>query len=99
MIFLVPPSQLLCQPVPLGATLTVLQRSTSCVGRYTVTQADLNSGAALVNAQDYPPLPLTPTMRQAHQRRQQLLARADVAAGRFVEESAAEHLARLDKMA
>jgi tetratricopeptide (TPR) repeat protein len=37
-------------------------------------------GTALVNAQRYLPLPMTPIMQQAHQRKLRVLARADVAA-------------------
>lgn len=38
-----------CDPVALGATLTVAARFTLCTGRYTVSQSDINAGTALRN--------------------------------------------------
>lgn len=42
-------STLSCAPVAVGGTLTVASPQTNCTGRYTVTQADLNSGRNIVN--------------------------------------------------
>ncbi len=38
-----------CNPIPIGATLTVAQRTTTCTGTYTTTQADINAGQPLLN--------------------------------------------------
>lgn len=42
-------NNLRCAPVAAGETLSVANPTTTCVGTYTVTQADVNSGLDLVN--------------------------------------------------
>jgi uncharacterized repeat protein (TIGR01451 family) len=40
---------LTCGPVPIGATLTVAQKTTTCTGSYTTSQQDINAGQTLPN--------------------------------------------------